>query len=262
MAFYWKGDQLFTKRGPSPPAEGVSAEEHSWTSFYLKLRDREDVPNADSFGRFIALAVAFTVNLSHIGVYGNKNTIVKITKKVSNARPLEGFKTSSVKKVSARNIFTLTSAEVATIQIEVEKVVTSKSIAKAIMSAFISVTSNKTEPEYEKFAIFARVAVGRLDVRLPQKFEKDMERTTKKPPPSRTMIQMILAGNDEYEASISICNKNPTFREVIPYPEQGRIFIGFATHQTTGCPCHLAAHLIPTVSCFACVTRCSMVWLS
>jgi hypothetical protein len=72
-----------------------------------------------------------------------------------------------------------------------------------------------------------------------------MERITKKKPPSKTTIQMIFTGFDEYEN-----NKNVSrvFKDLLPYPEQGRVYIGFSTHQTTGCCSHLAARVIPTVS--------------
>ena len=40
---------------------------------------------------------------------------------------------------------------------------------------------------------------------------------------------------------------SPIFKDLLPYPEQGRVYIGFPTQQTTGCCSHLAARVIPTV---------------
>src|SRR5947199_7970195 len=71
-----------------------------------------------------------------------------------------------------------------------------------------------------------------------------MERITKKRPPNNTTIQMIFTG---YENSSPRDYVSPVFKDLLPYPEQGRIYIGFPTHQTTGCCSHLAARVIPTV---------------
>ena len=43
---------------------------------------------------------------------------------------------------------------------------------------------------------------------------------------------------------------SPIFKDLISYPEQGKIYIGFPTNQTTGSSSHLAARVIPTVSIF------------
>ncbi|CAG8505139.1 14702_t:CDS:10 [Racocetra fulgida] len=100
----------------------------------------------------------------------------------------------------------------------------------------------------QETSIFLRVASGHLDVRVSRAFSADMERTTKKKPPSQTVIQMIFTGYDEQYFSEDKNKKiSGIFKNLLPFPEQGRIFIGFPTHQTTGCSSHLAARLIPTV---------------
>ncbi|CAG8770308.1 4843_t:CDS:2, partial [Acaulospora morrowiae] len=91
-------------------------------------------------------------------------------------------------------------------------------------------------------------ASGHLDVRVPKAFSNEMERTTKKKPPSTTSIHIMFTGYDEHSYSSDRNEKvSEIFKNLLPYPEQGRIFIGFPTHQTTGCSSHLAARLIPTV---------------
>ncbi|KAJ3194958.1 hypothetical protein HDU82_002276, partial [Entophlyctis luteolus] len=76
-----------------------------------------------------------------------------------------------------------------------------------------------------------------------------MERTTKKKAPTVTDFHIQFANFDEFESSTTArTGKGAVFGELIPGPkEQGKVFIGFPTHQTTGCSIHLAAHLIPTV---------------
>ena len=75
-------------------------------------------------------------------------------------------------------------------------------------------------------------------------FSLKMEQITKKKLPSETMIQMILNKFDNEMSEGSV------FKDLLPYPEQGRIYIGFPTQQTTGCCSHLAARVIPTVCIF------------
>src|SRR5690349_159959 len=78
-----------------------------------------------------------------------------------------------------------------------------------------------------------------------------MERLTKKKPSSKTVIQMIFTGFDEHTLSRDF-NENTLiiFKDLLQYPEQGKIYIGFSTHQTTGCCSHLSARVISTVRVF------------
>jgi len=74
-----------------------------------------------------------------------------------------------------------------------------------------------------------------------------MERTTKKRPPSRTVVQIMFTSFDEFQSSSGIRGKHNLFDDLIPFPHQGRVFIGFPTHQTTGSSMQIALHVIPTV---------------
>jgi hypothetical protein len=101
----------------------------------------------------------------------------------------------------------------------------------------------------EEGSILFRIANGNLDVNVSKEFSAKMERITKKKPPNNTIIQMIFAEFDERNLSEDH-NKNlsPIFKDLISYPEQGKVYIGFPTNQTTGSCSHLAARVIPTVS--------------
>lgn len=96
----------------------------------------------------------------------------------------------------------------------------------------------------EKASIFLRVVTGSLKVNVPRDYEREMERATKKKPPKTTSFQLVYTGREEIEASE---NSSDIFKDLIPFPHQGRVFIGFPTHQTTGCSSHMAARFIPTV---------------
>ena len=106
----------------------------------------------------------------------------------------------------------------------------------------------QTKTTESECSIFMRIATGSLQVSVPQEIEREMERTTKKKPPKNTDMHMIFSNFDEYEGSMSMTGGIDLFKDLIPSPgTQGKIFIGFPTHQTTGCSVHFAAQLIPTV---------------
>ncbi|KAI8924001.1 hypothetical protein BC831DRAFT_428325 [Entophlyctis helioformis] len=75
-----------------------------------------------------------------------------------------------------------------------------------------------------------------------------MKRTTKKNPPATTPLRIMFSNYDEYESSSGVRGGINMFDDLLPGPsDQGRVFIGFPTHQTTGCAFQIAGHLIPTV---------------
>src|SRR5690606_17679629 len=115
------------------------------------------------------------------------------------------------------------------------------------------------EVSHNSTTIFLRTASGQLDVKVSKQFAAEMERTTKKYPPSQTAVQMLYSGHDEKQASAD--NKS-IFRDLLPFPDQGRIFIGFPTHQTTGFCSHVAGRFIPTVEreSIDFVDNCLKVW--
>lgn len=69
VAFFWKGDMLYTKRSSSEKKTftGVKDDDLStWTSFYLELRTPIPLPEISDFSRFLAAALAFTVHLKDV----------------------------------------------------------------------------------------------------------------------------------------------------------------------------------------------------
>jgi hypothetical protein len=151
---------------------------------------------------------------------------------------------------SPQKMFHLTSVDVRGVQLDVKRLIDPSNI---ITKQWLSppITSFQTE----EASIFLRIASGNLNVKVSSAFSLEMERTTKKKPPNKTTIQMIFTGFDEHNSSGDNNKKiSPVFKDLLPYPEQGRIYIGFPTHQTTGCSSHLAARVIPTVCIFCFVT--------
>ncbi|KAJ3412284.1 hypothetical protein HDV05_000995 [Chytridiales sp. JEL 0842] len=227
MAFFWKGDQLLTKRGP------VSKKD-DWTTFYLKLREPVEPPNVANFGRFLATSLAFTKNLRIADVFIDDVKILTLTKKAGQPRPLE-FPKNVYTLSSPNGIFDLKNVDVTKVQLDI--------------FALIDYDKERGKPGTPtELSIFMRTATAVVGVKLQSQMAKEMERTTKKKAPPTTLIHSLFTNFDEFESSSQGRGKDGIFDDLIPgTKEQGRIFIGFPTHQTTGCSMHLAGHLIPTV---------------
>ncbi|KAJ3193124.1 hypothetical protein HK101_005381 [Irineochytrium annulatum] len=253
MLFFWKGDQLFTKK-----ANLEAKDQSPLTSFFLALRDPIETPNVAEFGRFIATSLAFTKNLrkvevrninlyfqhhrherarlltSFIKVFVDDDRILSFGKKAGDLRPLT-FPRGAYTMASPNAIFDLKSVNISKVQMDVVALIDHDK------------SRNRSGTKIEQ-TIFMRTASGTCGVRLSSHLAKEMERTTKKRAPALTDVNIQFSNFDEYESSSSARGKSFIFDELIPGPkEQGRIFIGFPTHQTTGCSMQLAAHLIPTV---------------
>ncbi|KAG0338943.1 hypothetical protein BG000_003116 [Podila horticola] len=239
MAFYWRNDQLYAKRAPVPDDE---EQKDSWTTFLLDLREPMDMLNMDEFAPFLARSLGFTANLRDISVYLNHHRLLNISKKMREPRPMTLPKTMYM--TSPQKIFTLKSVDLQSVQLDATRLEVSRWLGE--------VTTTTT-------TIFLRTASGHLDVKVSKQFSNEMERTTKKYPPSQTAIQILYVGHDEKQASAE--NKT-IFKDLVPFPEQGRIFIGFPTHQTTGFSSHVAGRFIPTVEreSLDFVDKCLQVW--
>jgi hypothetical protein len=91
---------------------------------------------------------------------------------------------------------------------------------------------------------FLRIATAKVSITIGSKFASEFERAQKKPPPRETKISMLCISKAEFDAST---HNDPVFAELIPR-KQGRVYIGFPTHQTTGFGGHVGAPaLVPTV---------------
>ncbi|KAG0223448.1 hypothetical protein BGW41_005587 [Actinomortierella wolfii] len=239
MAFYWRNDQLYAKRATVPKDEANKTDE--WTQFLLDLREPMDMVNMEEFGAFLARSIGFTGNLREISVFLNHHRLLHIAKRMTDPEPLTLPK--SMFTTSPKSTFTMKAVEIRKVQLDATKMEVS----------WLGEVSTKN------MSIFLRTASGHLDVKVTKQFAAEMERTTKKYPPSKTFIQILYLGHDEMEAS---SNTKSIFKDLIPFPDQGRIFIGFPTHQTTGFSSHVAGRFIPTVEreSLDFVDKCLQIW--
>src|SRR4051794_18714573 len=74
-----------------------------------------------------------------------------------------------------------------------------------------------TDFEVEGAAISLKIASADLNVKVSKAMITEMERTTKKKPPSKTTIQMIYTGFDEYNSSRDYNDEiSPYFEDLLP----------------------------------------------
>ena len=222
MAFYWDGSQLCAKRTQ------VSEEQQQnkgWTTFFLGLREPMDMVDIDKFGPFIARSLGFTGNLHDVTVYLDDHRLLNINKTIRGSRPMTI--PATVEITSPLKIFTLQTVDLQNVQMD---------------STRLMISEQPREARTIESQIFLRTASGKLDVNVSEKNAAEMERTTKKYPPKHTTLQLLYHGHDETETETETI-----FKDLLPFPEQGKIFIGFPTHQTTGFCGHVAGRFIPTV---------------
>ncbi|KAJ3355282.1 hypothetical protein HDU91_005683 [Kappamyces sp. JEL0680] len=221
MGFFWKNDMLYTKRGDLPPGS-----ESSWTTFYLPTREPVPLPGIDDFGKFIAMSLAFASNIRQVEVFVDSARVLHFQRKAAGSKPIEHIEAFTVH--SPQKMLTVTSVGISQVQMDVEIVDASKQ---------------------SNFSIFMKIAIAELKANLPQKLQAEILRTTKKPAPKTSRMYVMLNNYDEYDSTHqTIKDSRGMFDSLIPSPHhQGRVFIGFPTHQTTGTGVHVAAHFIPTV---------------
>lgn len=111
MAFLWRGDMLYTKRGVIPPES-----RNEWTCFFLNLREPMDVPKAAEFGKFLATSMAFTSSIREVDVFMDDDRIHHFHKKVSEPRPLT-FSSGEYIMSSPNSLFKLSTVAIKNIQV-------------------------------------------------------------------------------------------------------------------------------------------------
>ncbi|GAM86174.1 hypothetical protein ANO11243_041850 [Dothideomycetidae sp. 11243] len=284
MAFYWKGNSLFTRRGKVP-------EEHksSDTCFLLDYRSTgSPVPALMSLCQFLSTSLTF-VGLESIELWLDQWNLLKLVKKSAPSSPvsippdvnpktkdglmkiiavdhqnaqIDGSWMNAVlwdRKQTSQNTQTA----------EAQPSQSLRSFFSRFTSAAgnVSAASKKALKEEEALqtkisenldsqstaSVFLRVSTVNVQTYVPKQLAAELERATKKPPPKHTRIAILTSSFDETSASLLSASgvgsgkAGDIFASVLP-TKNGRIFIGFPTAQTTGLLAHISApSVIPTV---------------
>ncbi|EWC44564.1 hypothetical protein DRE_06645 [Drechslerella stenobrocha 248] len=275
MAFYWKGNQLFTRRAKLPQHDPM-------TTFLLEYRQPVDPPPLTSLSQFLATSLTF-VSLEQIDLYIDNHCVTSLRKSKSPANPLSLPPSISTSQKGTGAMLKIVGVDSESIQLTAnvmglvnykEKPKLGQTVVDTVSGGFRGFWQRLATPtassalkdisrhgssqnlldtvdlsKITTSTIFLRIATANLQSNVSSSFAANLERATKKPPPRRTKCAILTMSKDELDASESADTKSETFifANVLP-TKLGKIFIGFATHQTTAIRAHFAAHsVIPTV---------------
>ncbi|KAK4159349.1 heat shock cognate 90 kDa protein [Cladorrhinum sp. PSN259] len=283
MAFYWKGNALFTRKLQIPPTEASSD-----TAFVLDYRNTTTpIPNLLSVSQFLATSLTF-VALQNIEFWIDDWRILALKKKASpsldiaiprdlDTRTQDGFMNlSTADRTSTQIDGTFMNVIGWKPQAASTRQMNEATEAPSLRSFFTRLTSASTSSgllgkaaKEEKAiqdaisedltatstsSIFLRVTTAKIATKISPSFATELERATKKPPPKVTKIAILTSSYDEAMASEASSSSQAAkvadiFASVLPSKKPGgRIFIGFPTTQTTGAGMHISApSVIPTV---------------
>ncbi|KAG8964408.1 hypothetical protein FRC03_001809 [Tulasnella sp. 419] len=104
-------------------------------------------------------------------------------------------------------------------------------------------------------SVLLKVYSAQVDVKLDKKMSTELERATKKKPPTTCSLSLIYTGKDEFDASEpedewQFKNSEGVFqglRADLDGKGTAKVFIGHATSQSTGIGGHISTRFIPTV---------------
>lgn len=287
MAFYWKGNSLFTRKSQIPPEKASRL-----TTFVLDYRNATTpLPNLLSVSQFLATSLTF-VALQKLRLFIDDYEVLSLRKLSSPSvdfslpRDLETRTKEGLMKVVGVD---RTSMQIDASYMSVVgwKPHAGSSTTKhsdphaptetpSLRSFFTRLTSTahggsrpksssedsvvqpKIADDVTKLnssAIFLRTTSATIKTSVAASFASELERATKKPPPKTTKLAILTASFDETGPSETSAAKDAftkatdVFASVLPNRKQGgRIFIGFPTMQTTGASMHVSApSVIPTV---------------
>lgn len=268
LAFYWKGDALFTRKLQ------LGDNQSSNTTFVLPMRNRTSpVPQLLSLSQFLAGSLTF-VGLECIELWIDEWRILKLDKVTAPSSYLdlprevvrktqEGLmEVSSVRREAAKihaHWLKVVGWDRSTPSDSSNTETTTKGThstpsLRSFFSRLATGTANATAERAAKHeralqaailedlmgesnaTIFLHVNKAAIRTNVSQKFGKELERATKKPPPKATTVSLLTASYDEHVASTSTLSNQghenlSIFSSVVP--TKGRIFIGFPTNQSS-----------------------------
>ena len=281
MAFYWKGNSLFTRRLQLP--ESQSSNE---TSFVLDYRSTTSpMPGLLSLCQFLASSLTF-VGLHCIELWLDDWRLLLLNKVAAPSHEVHMPKDLETKTSEGLMKVTSVTREMAQLDAQWLNIIgwKPKTSSGSVFGAGQSSVTRGAQSSQSLRSFFTRLAVGPNNVAaekaakedrasqeaisddlvgeskatvflhvntgitrtsVSQSFSQELERATKKPPPKSTKIAILTSSYDESVASVSsLSGKASKAMDIFASvlpSKSGRIFIGFPTHQTTGLSAHISA---------------------
>ncbi|KAH9485292.1 hypothetical protein JR316_0002200 [Psilocybe cubensis] len=291
MGFYWKDkkDQLFARRGELPESE-LDPAAREWTSFTMTLREATPMPIAFDFTRFLASSLTFMGHLREVCVYYDDKRLVKLNK--ASGLPHSLGIPKGLKSQSPSGIMTVDDIQSTPlfIQAQVMKWIYTSGTGKkrqnptkpikaantgspGFFSSLFSTLSGTSTPQristaplppveksidhlaISETSVSLSIYSASIQVHIDKKLSAELQRSTKKNPPTKMKFELIYTAKDEYDASLEEEAKHPEatgsifqgLRADLDGQGAARVFIGHSTAQSTGVGGHISARFIPTV---------------
>ncbi|KIW70878.1 hypothetical protein PV04_03113 [Phialophora macrospora] len=271
MAFFWKNNSLFTRRLQLPESEASSD-----TNFVLDYRDTTSpVPPLLPLAQFLANSLTF-VGLENIDFWLDDWNLLSLQKKTSPSyevpipRDIESKTSEGFMKVTKvfKEIAQIDGSWMTIIGWKAPKTAahssTDRDAAPSLRKFFSRLAGTVQEDAHAdskpdgsvrtdllatkvSATVFLNVNTATIKTFTGVKFNEELERATKKPPPKFTKLAILTAPYIEDSSLSKASAAGDVFGTVLP-SRGGKIFIGFPTHQTTGLSAHISApSVIPTV---------------
>ncbi|KAI1790758.1 hypothetical protein LXA43DRAFT_921512 [Ganoderma leucocontextum] len=287
MNFYWKDkkDQLFARRGARKDVT-----DDQWTTFQMELREPAPLPQPFDFTRFLASSITFMRHLLDVSVFLDDKRLSRLTKSPGSPKALNLPK--SLRSSSPLNTMTVNGLQATPLSIKAEvmqwvymtgsekpqpkkeppKPATGGGGGGFFSSLFSSLAGSqpprtvapawapppvpKIDPKtVVKSSVVLSIFTADVVVKLDQKMISELNRSTKKNPPTRMKYELIYTGKDAYDASKKEDEKQGRstgsvfqgLRADLEGTGHAKVFIGHSTGQTTGLGGHMSARFIPTV---------------
>ena len=267
MAFYWKGNALFTRR--------LRLEDNSnlETSFVLDQRsDTSPVPSLMQLCQFLSTSLTF-VGLQSIDLWLDDWNLLRLTKKTAPSEALAIPRDVQTKTSQGLMKISHVTREIAQIEaswmriVEWHPQVSSFSLEQlkettGSLRTFFSRLTGQRDPDKPKSGkdekpvrtddmdtiltacVSLHINTASIEASVSRSLSSELERATRKPPPKRTKIAVLMPS---YDANVAAKSKSEILSSILP-SKTGKIFIGFPTQQTTGLNAHISApSVIPTV---------------
>ena len=273
MAFYWKGNSLFTRR-----LQLSASESNPDTNFVLDYRDiSSSVPALLPLAQFLASSLTF-VGIEQIELSLDDWKILSLSKKTAPSEDITIPRDIEPKTAEGLMKITKVSREVAQIDGSWMEIIAwqppqssstrlnDRDNAPSLRTFFSRLAGSSRDEEKAAKAsrtdlslstqdftdkasatVFLHVNTASIKTSTGPNFNQELERATKKSPPKTTKLAILTAPYVEHDTLTTSKSGNDIFATVLP-SKSGRIFIGFPTHQTTGLNAHISApSVIPTV---------------
>ncbi|KAI3196131.1 hypothetical protein CBS147311_7633 [Penicillium roqueforti] len=273
MAFYWKGNALFTRRLDL----GEAATQD--TTFVLDYRnDSSPVPSLLQLCQFLSSSLTF-VSLQEIELWLDDWNLLRLSKK-KTAPSVDVPIPRDIDTKTAEGLMRIVNVtrEIAQVDASWMRIVEwnpnaslfrldnfrdSTSSLKSFFSKFTQSApekqsnAQKPEPEGQKdsgnmnsmlsASVFLHINTASLQPSISRELSKELERATRKPPPKKATLAILTPSYDANMATGASSSQSEILSSILP-SKGGRVFIGFPTAQTTGLNAHVSApSVIPTV---------------